>query len=308
MPQDLLPEPAETSYTRELEVAIAAARAGAAAIMPVYRATEVVADAKGDGSPVTVADLASDAEIRRVITAAFPDDGLLTEEGIDDDRRLGRSRVWIADPLDGTREFVSRSDDFDVFVALTVDGVPVVAVDCHPPTGHLIYAVAGHGAFTLDADGTPHRVALGAPARAVRVTTSPYFGAPANVPSLHAALERLPVEHVAVIGPGFHPRHFIPSDGTGPAFDVFVAGAYDGWLSGGEWDAAVTDLIVQEAGGGFSDLWGEPLQYNKPVARNAFGYVASVDPHLHLEVLALLRSFRPVAKPDTSLWPAGADD
>ena len=59
----------------------------------------------------------------------------------------------------------------------------------------------------------------------------------------------------------------------------------------------MTDLIVREAGGGFSDLWGEPLHYNKPIARNVHGYVASVDPRLHLEILAALRAFRPAEKP-----------
>ena len=128
-PGDPPPDDRPPSYARELEVAIAAARAGAAAILPVYRSPGFAAEAKGDGSPVTVADLASDAAIRAVIVGAFPDDGLLTEEGLDDGRRLGRSRVWIADPLDGTREFVARTDDFDVFVGLVVEGVPVVAVE-----------------------------------------------------------------------------------------------------------------------------------------------------------------------------------
>ncbi len=302
-PIDLLPENPPPYYRPELETAIAAARAGAAAILPVYSAQEgFSSDAKPDGSPVTVADLASDAAIRATIIAAFPDDGLLTEEGLDDQTRLARRRVWIVDPLDGTREFVARSDDFDVFVGLVVDGAPAVAVSCHPPTGHLLYAVAGHGTWSLSPDDAVTRVRLDRPIHAPRVVTSPYFGAPAIVPALEAALAGLPVDHVAVIGPGFHPRHFFPADGGPPAFDVFIAGTTDGWLSGGEWDAVVTDLIVREAGGMFSDLWGEPHEYNKPVARNRFGYVASVEPRLHLDVLAHLHTVRPAGKPDTSGW------
>jgi 3'-phosphoadenosine 5'-phosphosulfate (PAPS) 3'-phosphatase len=300
---ELLPDLQGTDYRAELRTAITAARAGAAAIMPVYLADEgFAADAKSDGSPVTVADLASDAAIRRIISAAFPDDGLLTEEGLDDRSRLTRSRVWIADPLDGTREFVARTDDFDVFVGLVVDGVPTVAVSCHPPSGQLLYAVAGHGAWSLGEDGSVTRVTLPRPIHAIRVVTSPYFGAPAIVPTLEAALADLPCDHVAVIGPGFHPRHFVPVDGGAPLFDVFVAGVSDAWLSGGEWDAVVTDLFVREAGGMFSDLWGEPYAYNKPIARNAFGYVASVEPQLHLDVLAHLRHVRPAEKPDNAGW------
>ncbi len=300
---DLLPKRPIADYRAELETAIAAARAGAAAIMPVYRATDgFTADAKLDGSPVTAADLASDAAIRATIVAAFPDDGLLTEEVTDDGSRLRHERVWIADPLDGTREFVARSDDFDVFVGLVVDGEPVVAVSCHPPTGHLLYAVAGHGAWSLGSDDSVTAVTLTRPIHAPRIVTSPYFGAPAIVPSLEAALTELPLDHMAVIGPGFHPRHFFPANGGPPMFDVFIAGKTDGWLSGGEWDAVVSDLIVREAGGMFSDLWGEPYQYNKPVARNAFGYVASVEPQLHLDVLAHLSTARPTDKPEPGDW------
>ncbi len=300
---DLLPERPVADYRTELGTAIAAARAGAAAIMPVYRAADgFTADAKLDGSPVTVADLASDAAIRATIVAAFPNDGLLTEEGIDDGSRLRRERVWIADPLDGTREFVARSDDFDVLVGLVVNGQPVVAVACHPPSGHLLYAVAGHGAWSLGPDDSVTAVTLSRPIHAPRIVTSPYFGAPAIVPSLEVALADLPLDHVAVVGPGFHPRHFFPADGGPPMFDVFIAGNTDGWLSGGEWDAVVSDLIVREAGGMFSDLWGEPYRYNKPVARNAFGYVASVEPQLHLDVLAHLAQARPADKPDPRDW------
>lgn len=299
---DLLPRTSLPDYRAELSVAIVAARAGAAAIMPVYRDAGFTADAKTDGSPVTVADLASDAAIRATIIAAFPRDGLLTEEGLDDPTRLGRDRVWIADPLDGTREFVARSDDFDVFVGLVVDGEPAVAVTCHPPTGHLLYAVARHGAWSLGPDETVTRVSLSRPIHGTRIVTSPYFGAPAVVPLLEAALRELPLDHIGVIGPGFHPRHFLPAGGGPPEFDVFIAGTVDGYLSGGEWDAVVTDLIVREAGGMFSDLWGEPYRYNKPVARNVFGYVASVEPRLHLDVLAHLATFRPPEKPDPTGW------
>lgn len=300
---ELLPDHAEADYHAELRTAIAAVRAGAAAIMPVYRAAEgFTANAKNDGSPVTVADLASDAAIRATITADWPADGLLTEEGLDDGSRLRHERVWIADPLDGTREFVARSDDFDVFVGLVVDGAPVVGVSCHPPTGQVLYAVAGHGAWSLGPEDTVQRVTLPRPIHATRVVTSPYFGAPAIVPTLESALASLPLDHVEVIGPGFHPRHFAPADGGPPLFDVFIAGVTDAYLSGGEWDAVVTDLFVREAGGMFSDLWGEPYRYNKPVARNMYGYVASVDPQLHLEVLAHLRHARPGDKPDPSDW------
>lgn len=286
------------AFARELDVAIAAARAGADQICQVYDSpAELTSQAKDDGSPVTVADFASDRAIRAVLAASFPGDALLTEEGADDPARLDASRVWIVDPLDGTQQFIERTGDFDVFVALAVGGVPVVVVSCHPPTGEVLYAVMGHGAWRLPAEGDPRPVRFGHAERPLRLATSPYFGAPAVVPALEEALDPLLDGPIHVIAPGFHPRQFVPAGGDEPLFDIFIAGIYDQWLAGAEWDAIVSDLFVREAGGDFSDLWGEPYIYNKPVARNRYGYVASTDPQAHLAVIGHLRGFRPAARP-----------
>lgn len=286
------------TFHRELDAAIAAARAGAVEIRKVYDGeTDLASQIKADGSPVTVADFASDRSIRSVLTAVFPDDVLLTEEGADDAARLNASRVWIVDPLDGTQQFIERTGDFDVFVALAIDGVPVVVVSCHPPSGEVLYAVMGHGAWRVPANGAAQPVRLGRAANPLRAVTSPYFGAPAVVPALEDALGPLLAGPIRVIAPGFHPRQFVPAGGGEPTFDVFIAGIFDQWLAGAEWDAIVSDLFVREAGGDFSDLWGEPYTYNKPVARNRYGYIASTDPQAHLAVIGHLRRFRPAQRP-----------
>nr|MBA3453697.1 3'(2'),5'-bisphosphate nucleotidase CysQ [Deltaproteobacteria bacterium] len=113
------------TYSSELETAIRAARAAGSVIADYYARGSVQVDLKADASPVTQADRDADVVIAEVIRAAFPADAILSEETPDDHARLSRSRVWIVDPLDGTRDFVGRTDDFAVHVALAVDGVPV---------------------------------------------------------------------------------------------------------------------------------------------------------------------------------------
>src|SRR5689334_9274853 len=93
--------PRSSTYAPELATAIEAARAAAGIANRYYRARDAEVYTKGDGSPVTDADLATDATIREIIGAAFPNDALLTEEGAQDTSRLAHERLWIVDPIDG---------------------------------------------------------------------------------------------------------------------------------------------------------------------------------------------------------------
>src|SRR6478736_2880907 len=119
------------TFQRELDVAIAAIRDASSTIAAYYVEASISIYTKHDASPVTDADLASDRILRNHLTAAFPNDAILTEEGADDLIRLTSPRVWIADPLDGTQQFIDRTGEFDVFLALVIDGRPVVAVAGH---------------------------------------------------------------------------------------------------------------------------------------------------------------------------------
>ncbi|HET7094347.1 MAG TPA: inositol monophosphatase family protein, partial [Thermomicrobiales bacterium] len=127
-------------YRAELDAAIAAATAAGAAVRDLYDRAAAATYAKQDGSVVTDADLAADRIIREIIGARFPDDGMLTEEVSDDRGRLTKRRCWIADPIDGTQQFVERTGDFDVLVALVEAERPVVAAGLQPTTGRLCVA------------------------------------------------------------------------------------------------------------------------------------------------------------------------
>jgi len=140
------------SLERELEVARAAAREAGAAIMRFYGNPDVKVQNKPDLSPVTAADEAANVCLTSAIRAAFPEDAFLSEESPDDEARLAQRRVWIVDPLDGTRDFLAQTGDFCVLVGLAIDGVAVLGVAYQPVKDALYFGRRGKGAF-VEVDG-----------------------------------------------------------------------------------------------------------------------------------------------------------
>ncbi len=133
------------AWETELRAAEQAAREAGDVIAGLYRGDYGVRE-KSRGDPVTTADLTANRAIREILAARFPQDAWLSEEDADDLGRLERSRVWIVDPLDGTREFIRGIPEFCVSIGLAVDGFPVVGVIYHPLRAELFTAVRGGGA------------------------------------------------------------------------------------------------------------------------------------------------------------------
>src|SRR2546428_9389846 len=143
-----------TAFARERELAERGAR-GAGAIVRRYYESGVRGAEKGPDTPVPRADLEANACIRALVAAAFPDDGWLSEETADSAERLRKRRVWVVDPLDGTKEFIQHVPEFCVCIALVESGRPVVAVEYNPAADRLYAAVRGEGATV---NGAPARV------------------------------------------------------------------------------------------------------------------------------------------------------
>ncbi|HYO12939.1 MAG TPA: 3'(2'),5'-bisphosphate nucleotidase CysQ [Thermoanaerobaculia bacterium] len=125
----------------------------ASAVLRRYTPGDIEARRKVGDDPVTEADLAVDALLRRLLPQEG--EGWLSEETRDDLSRLDRHRVWVVDPLDGTREFVEGIPEWCVSVGLVVDGVPVAGGICNPATGETVVGARGLG-VTLN--GRPARV------------------------------------------------------------------------------------------------------------------------------------------------------
>jgi 3'-phosphoadenosine 5'-phosphosulfate (PAPS) 3'-phosphatase len=281
------------AYTRELKIALETALEAGAAVRELYEAATAATYIKGDGSPVTDADLASDRIIRERIGAAFPDDAILTEEGVDDPSRLANPRCWIVDPIDGTQQFIDRTGEFEVIIALVENGRPVVGVIYQPTADLALMAVTGAGAWVRRGAVTESVSFRPVPEGvAPRVFTSVYFGAPESLPLLKQVCHLMGGSEPGVSRCGVTTRGLLPENDR---FDVMV-GKYvpDRDHIAWEWDFAAADLFVHEAGGSFTDLAGTLHRYNKPGARNHGGLLMSVDAATHARVREALSAERNV--------------
>jgi 3'(2'),5'-bisphosphate nucleotidase len=252
-----------SEWERELEVArLAALEAGA--VLRGARSTPATYRAKADGSPVTEADRAANTVILSHLSAQFPHDAILSEESADLPARLSCPRVWLVDPLDGTRDFLEGSPEFAVHVALVVEGVPTVAIVHEPASGRLAGAVAGRGAW-LESDGPRKQLAVSKRRVPVhmRVGTSRY----GRTASLIRLLEETPFG-----------RHTVPRGASTKLLDV-AAGLLDATICmhgrESEWDTCAPGLIVTEAGGMVTDVDRRPLRYNRPVVAHSRGVITS---------------------------------
>jgi 3'-phosphoadenosine 5'-phosphosulfate (PAPS) 3'-phosphatase len=269
----------------DLDGAIAATRAAGAVVREFYDGQTAATYAKGDGSPVTDADLAADRAIRTILTERFPNDAILSEEGQDDDHRMSVSRCWIVDPIDGTEQFIQRTGEFDVLVALVDNGRPRAVAGYQPSTGLLITALKDSGTWMRSGESGWQRVRLEPAGTRLRIGTSKWFGAPDNAAIIDSVANRLGVVQEPPAVTGFSPRVFL----TPRAIDVMI-GVRPGTdqTMASEWDFAVADLVIHEAGGRVTDLTGQKFRYNKPVPSNVGGLIAAADPASHARVLAAL--------------------
>jgi myo-inositol-1(or 4)-monophosphatase len=219
---------------------------------------------KEPGSPVCEVDLDVDRMLMARLSALLPDAGWLSEETADAPDRLSRRRVWVVDPIDGTRDYIRGREGWAVSVALVEDGRPVLAVLDAPARKERWSATLGRGAWR-------NGVRLAAGDRADL--------AGARVPA--DALPRSDRDFVAV-----HKPNSIALRMAMVAADEADLVATLRW--GNEWDIAAAALIATEAGAAASDAHGAPLVFNKPRPQ-AFGVLVSA-PLLHAAAVARLEA------------------
>ncbi len=204
------------------------------------RAEGVVAARKHDSSPVTRADRESDSLLKRELRELEPV-GWLSEETSDSQERLGEDRLWVVDPLDGTKEFMKGWPEYSVAVALVEKGDPLLGVVHNPATGDVFSAARGLGAFR---NGRGIRVREGdrllASRSEVRRGEFEPFG------------EAWDVQPVGSI------QYKLALVAAGEAAVTFSRGPKH------EWDVCAGALIVAEAGGLATDLFGDRLRFNQP--------------------------------------------
>ena len=250
-------------YRAELQIAERAALAAGEIIRAHYARSEIAVDTKADDSPVTQADRDANVAILEILRAAFPDDAIVSEETPDDAARIAKQRVWIVDPLDGTKDFVQRSGEFAVHVGLAVGGEAVVGAVYLPVVSELYSASAGHGAWR-DANGarTRLRVSSTADLRALKVGTSRAYPSAA----LQAFLDGAGITQR--VARGASTKLCAVAAGE---LDVVVNVSSSEW----EWDTCAPEVIVREAGGLYTDTAGMPFRYNQRDLKHHKGSICS---------------------------------
>ena len=224
-------------------------------VMSVYR-SNFAARSKDDASPVTEADERAEAFILAGLRSLTPQVPIVAEEEVAAGRIPEVGRVfWLVDPLDGTREFINRNDEFTVNIALVEDGVPTLGVVLAPALGRLFAGAAGSGAYVEDSAGRRPIRCRAVPEEGLTVVASRSHG---DIDALNAYL-------------GARKVASIRGAGSSLKLCVVAAGEADLYPRLGrtmEWDIAAGHAVLGAAGGSVADLSGAPLRYGKPGFEN----------------------------------------
>ena len=234
---------AQNHFPEELRIAEKAARKAGSILMALY-GKDYRVEEKGKGNPVTTADLEANVKIREIILGCYPRDGWLSEEDEDNLDRLVASRVWVVDPMDGTKEFIQGIPQFAVSIALVMEGRPVLGVVYDPTEGKLFRAVRDQGATLND--------------RPIRVSAREDLqGALLLVSRSEPRRKFQPFADLCRLEPVGSIAHRLA---------LVAGGEGDGTLtlrSVHEWDVCAGELIVEEAGGVVWDGGGHALVFNQ---------------------------------------------
>src|SRR5688572_19276644 len=246
---DRVARPLMFERAADLELARRAARA-AGEIALHYFGTDLVVQHKSPDQPLTAADLEVDARLREVLLGARPEDGWLSEETADGPDRLRRRRVWIVDPIDGTRSFIAGRPEFAISIGLAEDGAAVVGVVYNPARDELFWAIRGAGAYVQEGSGAAERLAV----------SERQPGQPAVMLASRSE----------IAAGGFDPFHdgwsIEPLGSTAYKLALIAWGRGEIFLSRGpksEWDVCGGVLLVQEAGGRVTDVDGREPRFNR---------------------------------------------
>ncbi len=253
----------------ELEAALSLARSAGAAILEIYdRGFKVERKFVTEtySEPVTIADTTASRLIVEGLAEAFPEDAILSEEEPDDtQRRLASERVWIIDPLDGTQGFTEKMGDFAVQIGLVVGGDPVLGIVYQPIGDRLFFATEGDGAYLSENSGGAEQLAVSEKTEFSEMTIA--VSRSHRSPRISRVFEHY----------GFKDEFRHGSVGLKVGFlarrmaDIYIhLSPYTKF-----WDTAAPQIILEEAGGALTDIFGERIDYAARDVCNQNGVFAS---------------------------------
>jgi 3'(2'), 5'-bisphosphate nucleotidase len=270
-------------FERELRVGLELARRAGEAALSFYGKPMRVEHKEEFDEPVTQADRAVNELIVRALREEFPDDGVLAEESVDTDRRIGRERVWMVDPIDGTRGFIAGTGDFCVQIGLAVAGRAALGILYAPATDVLYWGARGHGAWVVRPTS---EAGESLKAERLSVTTETELS---RMRLAESRSHRGPRMESVVSALGV--RAEVRSHSVGIKVGLLVEKQADLYIhlspKTKQWDTCAPEAVLAGAGGRMTDVFGGPMLYNTPDVLNRNGLVAS-NGAAHDEVIARL--------------------
>ncbi|MFQ3592093.1 MAG: 3'(2'),5'-bisphosphate nucleotidase CysQ [Gemmataceae bacterium] len=259
------------NYATELQVALEAARRASQRILELYATFEAIPDAQIDIS--TQADTDAQEIILQTLRQQFPHDAYQAEEATPTLAACERRgwRVWVIDPIDGTRGFAQKTGEFSVMIALTVDGSPVVGVVWEPTLQRCTYASLGQGCFTES----------GTRCQATQV---------ASLEQATLVLSHTRPDRPSPLLNALQPCRVVQTHSAGVKLARVARGEADLYVNYyghfNDWDIAAGHILVTEAGGIVSGLKGQAISYGQGAQK--VGLLAS-NPLLHTPATQRLR-------------------
>jgi 3'(2'), 5'-bisphosphate nucleotidase len=264
-------------YAKELDVALEAAAKAGAYLRGAYEVFTPIPNAPA--SITTDADRTSQELILSHLAAAFPDDAFAAEETTATPAPANRqgARIWVVDPIDGTRGFAMKNGEFSVMIGLVVRGRVVVGVVAEPAVGRVTYARFGHGCWVQNGDALP---------TACHVTRTTTLSDAVLVQS-HAKKGETPWPVAAL-----KPRQVVETYSAGVKLAMVARGEVDMYVNTytnfSDWDICAGDVLVTEAGGQVSEIAGTPVRYGTPGNSQRGGLLAT-NGRLHAAAVAQLK-------------------
>jgi 3'(2'), 5'-bisphosphate nucleotidase len=258
----------QSHLVNELHAALAAAGEAGRIILDAYADFRAIPDARADIS--TEADRQAQEAILGHLRRLFPQDALCAEEQTATLTQAPASgpRLWVVDPIDGTRGFARKNDEFSVMVAFVEDGELAVGVVLEPVPGRVTYAVRGGGCWQAAA------WAAGGEPLACRVSSQPDLAA-ATLTQSRSREPRVPSRPAQLLKPAAVRETY----SAGIKLALVARGEADLYVNTypnfHDWDIAAGHLLVEEAGGKVTGLGGQPLRYGSPGAWQRHGLLAT---------------------------------
>jgi 3'(2'), 5'-bisphosphate nucleotidase len=244
----------------ELDIALQAVTEAGNVILEIYR-EKYETSTKKDNSPITEADLKSNEVIKKILSKT--DHQILSEEDKDDLSRIHQDKIWIVDPLDGTSDFIDKTGEFTVMIALIKNKKPILGVIGWPTEKTIFAAQEGKGAFRFSENKW----------RKISVTKISDLQNCRAVGSRHhlSDKEKLFIKKLGL-------KEFT-SIGSSLKVGKISSGEAEAYITTTnkmkEWDSAASYCIISEAGGKMTDMFGNDITYNNKIVNHQNGILVT---------------------------------